>query len=1005
MMDRGRPTRLDVSNTNPPSSSSNPSVTRPKVTVPKAEPVKRKPVPSSASTASPATSRKPSLSTGGIVVAVGEDEPSEEHISPSRHPLTSPPLVARDLDQYPRGQSPRGQLSATNGYFPPVTTENKNPSHRTARSRQASESILHDTVRAQRAPKNEGLQRTMSLHPSGRPTNNEYEPSDPTIITKTPRSPGPNKLTSFFGWKTSSPIAENSPTSYSDRSHSPAPSPLSPSPHSFSSSTKSVPKPIDTSKANGHAMSTVYMPGTTFPLPPGAELGAFPSDLDEELREVSTELAGSIRRELELEDLVDRLQLEASQGPDLGRRTSDYFSDSGSGSYRYATSDGGVGKADDFAKQKRLSEQEKAQIKLNYSQKLQDERAQRKVLEEHIRQLDDQMQHIDRERATSSGAASRVQELETSLEDHRRRLQEERRVKENFEDLLTALKGEIAQYRDERDNLRDEVVPQLKARVEGLEGDAGEHQRLTYENARMSQELQSLKNENTTLMNARRLQLDMQNHGSRFNPIAEEEGAIPSMNQAQGLSRSASLARGPSGGLARSSSMKRSNSISNKDRESRDSLADRVKDIEMQRDALHQALKSLLDRQAFQNKEHEKKMRNLEIERDRALQNQSPRRMGYEKEVTGLRDEIKLLRRRADDASMQKYQIEKGLGGLKKDLDRAEQETSSLRKVLEEHDILVPESSEQLLQDSTTGAHATSASLEKAYRDLQVSQAMSIHKLRELHGGVPSSAEDADTAATMEKLLKSINNAEAERDYAKKQAAIFRAQAETLKEAESFHTGENAGLAEQLTSSANRVEQLSSQVRLQLESNASLRQRLAEAVGRGEAEQNYSTSRINSMQGKLKSLEDKLMHAQQHSEEALTKHEEEVQEIQESHNAQLQRLKNGLRTPVVFSSNETSPRSPMFAGRTPRLDKTTSGIGKSLDDALRTDYLEKRVQELEGALGEADREMEEVVGRMNQAQIEVMELQSARDEAMRQTRKLQAAINAERLKVDSLINS
>ena len=570
------------------------------------------------------------------------------------------------------------------------------------------------------------------------------------------------------------------------------------------------------------------------------------------------------------------------------------------------------------------------------------------------------------------------------------------------------------------------MVPQLKARLEGLEGEAGDHHELTYENARMQQELQSLKNENTTLMNASRLQLDMQNHSPRFNPIAEEEGATDATSQAPGLSRSASVARGPAGGLSRSSSMKRSNSISAKERESRDSLADRVKDIEMQRDALHQALKSLLERQAFQNKEHEKRMRNLEIERDRALQNQSPRRMGYEKEVTGLRYEIKQLRRRADDASIQKYQIEKGLGGLKKDLDRAEQETSSLRKVLQEHDILVPELSEQTSHDHNTGSHATSASLEQAYRDLQVSQAISINKLRELHGGAPSSTEDADTAATMEELLKNINNAEAERDYAKKQAAIFRAQADSLKEAESFHTGENAGLADQLTASANRVEQLSSQVRLQLESNAGLRQRLAEAVGRGEAEQQNSTKRINSMQGKLKTLEDKLMNAQQHSEEAFAQHEEEVEEIRESHNAQLQRLKNGLRTPTIFPSKETSPLSPIFGGRKPRLDKTTSGIGMSLDDALRTDYLENRVQELERALGEADREMEEVVGRMNQAQIEVMELQSARyallyleiieckngaltnwfcyrDEAMRQTRKLQAAINAEREKVDSLM--
>lgn len=140
-------------------------------------------------------------------------------------------------------------------------------------------------------------------------------------------------------------------------------------------------------------MGTTYLPGTGFPLPPGTQLGAFATDVEEELREISTELAGSIRREMELEDLVDRLQLEASQGPELGRRTSDYFSDSGSGSYRYAVSDAD-GKLEDLAKQKRLSEQEKAQFKLSLTQKLQDERSQRRILEEHIRQLEDQMQNV-----------------------------------------------------------------------------------------------------------------------------------------------------------------------------------------------------------------------------------------------------------------------------------------------------------------------------------------------------------------------------------------------------------------------------------------------------------------------------------------------------------------------------------------------------------------------------------------------------------------------------------
>lgn len=130
-------------------------------------------------------------------------------------------------------------------------------------------------------------------------------------------------------------------------------------------------------------------------MPPraGPALGQLDA-MEEELREISSELAGSIRRELELEDLVDRLQLEAQQGPELSRRTSDYFSDSGTSSVRYPFSELDGTKTDDVAKMKRMSEQEKAQFKLNMSQKLQDERASRKVLESHIQQLGQQIQNV-----------------------------------------------------------------------------------------------------------------------------------------------------------------------------------------------------------------------------------------------------------------------------------------------------------------------------------------------------------------------------------------------------------------------------------------------------------------------------------------------------------------------------------------------------------------------------------------------------------------------------------
>ena len=290
-----------------------------------------------------------------------------------------------------------------------MRAEGSNLHHSGHRSRQASESRINDAAKIKRVPVNQGLQRAMSLHPTGKALpaeNNDDEPIDPAMITKTPRSPGPNKLTSFFGWKTSpTPITEVSPISYFDRSHSPAPSPL-PSPHSMASSTKSVPNAADTSKSNTTMNGNVFTE-TGFPPPPGNDLGinakTLADELEEEIREISAELAGSIRREMELEDMVERLHFEASQGPELGRRTSDYFSDSGSGSIRYPPSDAGFSKVEDFAKQERSSEQEKAQFKLSLSQKLQDERSRTKALEAHIHHLGQQVQNV--------GTSARLDEL------------------------------------------------------------------------------------------------------------------------------------------------------------------------------------------------------------------------------------------------------------------------------------------------------------------------------------------------------------------------------------------------------------------------------------------------------------------------------------------------------------------------------------------------------------------------------------------------------------------
>jgi chromosome segregation ATPase len=561
-----------------------------------------------------------------------------------------------------------------------------------------------------------------------------------------------------------------------------------------------------------------------------------------------------------------------------------------------------------------------------------------------------------------------------TCEDLRRRLAEERQVKDNFEDLLTALKGELQKSHNERDNLRDEVVPQLRARVEGLEAQAAEHEKLTYEHTKMQQEMQALKNEKT-----------------RFNSIIEE-GSSNAPRTAKGLARSNSVAQGSA--IQRSSrppSLSRSSSV--KGTESREVLAERVKDIEAQRDALHRALKSLLERQEYQNRENEKRIQLLEMERDRALTN-SPRRQGYNKEVASLREEINTLRRRADEAIEQKWQCEKGLSGLKMDLERAEQEIGSLRSLLQDNDI--PAEFGNPLADGERGrsGSATSDALERAYKDLQKAYAESLERIMKLEA---SSPKDEETEKALAELQQRLSEAVNERDFARQEAEAYRQSVESLQSHEKAHISSETVLADELRASAKRVEELATQVRQQLASNATLRQRLAETIERGEKEQKANAARIVHMQGRLRSLEDALMAAQQASEERIQKHEEEIRGLKESHNKQLRRVRDGIKSPRVFAPK--TPPSPLFAGiGLPRIEATTSGRGMSIGEESQADFLKTRVVELEKALEEAEQEMQEVVGKMNIAQIEVMELQNEREKAVKQTKKLQAKIEEERLK-------
>ena len=597
------------------------------------------------------------------------------------------------------------------------------------------------------------------------------------------------------------------------------------------------------------------------------------------------------------------------------------------------------------------------------------------------------MEQVDLVSINSLDANGRLRDLEATCEDLRRRLAEERQVKENFEDLLTALKGELQSSHNERDNLRDEIVPQLRARVEGLEAQAAHHEKLTYEQSKMQQELKTLKQENITLINAQRQQADMQQQVKKFDSIAEEAAPFKS-RAATGITRSNSVAQSRSrpGSLSRSSSVKVG--------ESREALAERVKDIEQQRDALHRALKSLLERQEYQNRENQKKLRQLEMERDRALSN-SPKRIGYDKEVANLRNEINILRRRAEEAIEQKWQCEKGLSGLKMDLDRAEQEIGSLRSLLKETDILIPTGTRDGTRERSGSAQVSSESLERAYKDLQAAYAESLERVKALE---LSGSKDAETASAMKQLEQSLADAISERDFAKREADSLREQSQSLRDSEKAHMSNEIVLADELRGSAKRVEELATQVRQQLTSNATLRQRLAETIERGEKEQKTNAEKIMFLQGKLKSLEDQLLAAQQASEDKVSRHEEEIRELKVNHNEQLQRVKSGLRSPRSFGPK--SPVAPIFANsaRAPRILSTSSGKAMTVSEDSKMEFLKQRVVELETALADADKEMEEVVGRMNIAQIEVMELQNEREEAVRETKRLQKVIEDERVR-------
>lgn len=610
------------------------------------------------------------------------------------------------------------------------------------------------------------------------------------------------------------------------------------------------------------------LPATPFP---ESANGSFATveELEKELREVSSELANSIRREMELEDENDRLKGDPSMVVgELTRRTSDYFSDSGSSAIKPNSE--ADNRIEELERKQRKLEQEKAQIRADYSTRLGDALRQRHDMEVRLTSVERDARENSVKAAAGAQSGDRIRELETFLEEARRRLGQERRSHDNFEDLLAALRAELAQIRSERDNLVEEVVPQLKARVDGLEQEAAEASNLRYENTRMQQEL----GYDSTMR-------------SPIHPSVKRTGSL--------LNRSGSVkGRAPDSGDA--------------------------KDIEDQRDALHKALKIMIRRHEAQKREHARTVQRLIADRD-ASATISRGQGGFSKRVANLKEDMVTLRRKADDTLTQKWQCEDNLGGVKMALDRAEQETRSLRAML------------------GGGAVGNGNGL-----------------------GIKLAGEPHDSPMSMIKVIRrSIQLAETERDSARREAGAYRRRARSITDGR---------VNTELLGSADRLDDLANRLDACVRKNIDLQERLGQALEESEKEQAISTGRVVEMQSRLKTLEDQLVSAQQDSESSFTVNEEVAKSIGNNLVPYVTRL-------PANGSGIKAGRT-IFSGKAPRLNVTRSGKAQSLQEATRTEALQRATNALEEAILTVDKEMKRVVEKVETMRAEIVTLQGER---------------------------
>jgi chromosome segregation ATPase len=331
--------------------------------------------------------------------------------------------------------------------------------------------------------------------------------------------------------------------------------------------------------------------------------------------------------------------------------------------------------------------------------------------------------------------------------------------------------------------------------------------------------------------------------------------------------------------------------------------------------------------------------------------------------VTFLKEEVTALRKRTEDALEQKWEYEKGLSGIKMDLDRAEQETRGLRHLLQEEDIVL-------------------------------------------------TSPEAPADPAKDQLSFSISTAKSERDYARRMAEAFRQRALNLQETYSTDSSDEQQppSVSKLFDSANSMDELAEKLDAQVRANVDLRSRLTEAVEKGEREQRESTRQVEEMQRRLAELEDSVLAAAAHSESTLSTHEGDVRRLEEAATPLLKRLEASTPNPnnlAPFPAATPSSSPLLTQGFTPRLQpsrkrSTDIPANASLQEVSKTQYLEREVREMEFMLREAAAEMQRVVQRVHRGQDEVAELTGERDRAVSEMRRLKGLIADEERKADAI---